>query len=436
MMAFLPSCVTDTSPVEQPNVVLIFVDDMGYGDLGSYGHPLIKTPNLDQMANDGIRLTSFYVAASVCTPSRAALLTGRYPSRHLFYNLGPRSENGLPLDEITLADLLGEVGYTSMAIGKWHLGHKTDYLPTSRGFDHFFGLGYSNDMMIPWCPWLDESHELWLYRDTLPIEEIGYNQDDLSKRFTQEAVKFIEENQENPFFLYLAHSMPHLPISTSDEFKGTSTAGLYGDVIETLDWSAGEILNTLDKLDLKDQTLVIFTSDNGPWQNLPERMLQRGVKHWHGGNAGLLNGAKATSYEGGQRVPAILSWPNTIPAGQTSHEVVTSMDLFTTIANTCGATLPDDRIIDGNDATPVLIEGVTSETENFYYLSGNNLHAIRHREWKLRVTRADGIQLFNLHLDPSEKYNRANELPEKVESLYQLMTEFSENAKAAVIPLN
>ncbi len=433
---FLFSCKEEVKVQEKPNIVLIFVDDMGYGDLGCYGHPLIKTPHIDKMADEGIRLTSFYAAAPVCSPSRAALLTGRYPIRHLPTNLGPAKENGLPLSEVTIADILKEQGYKTKAIGKWHLGHKKEFLPTSRGFDSFYGLPYSNDLILPWCPWLTENHILELYVDESPVKEVGFDQDNLTVNYTQKAVEFIQESKDQPFFLYLAHSMPHLPISTSDEFKGKSEAGLYGDVVQTLDWSVGEVLKTLKEQDLDKNTLVIFTSDNGPWNNLPERMLQKGVEPWHGGSAGLLNGSKATTWEGGFRVPAIVRWPVNIPENQVSAKMATTMDLFATIAEVSGASIPTDREIDGNNILQFLKgEESSSPTNNFFYLSRKTVEAYRQEEWKLRVTKSNGIELFNLNTDPGEKYNQANDYPELVKELYGEMEIFSQKTNAKLNPM-
>lgn len=324
-----------SQPTQQaPNIVLLFADDMGYGDLSSYGHPLIRTRNLDQKAEEGIRLTSFYVAASSCTPSRAALLTGRYPLRSgLPRVLFPNAKNGLPASEITLAEALKAEGYQTMCVGKWHLGQtKEEYMPTSQGFDKYFGLITSNDMMRPW---VQTDVPLRLYRNLEPTEEFPVDQERLTTRYTEEAVKFINESKNDPFFLYLPYNMPHLPIYTADNFKGKSAAGLYGDVIETIDWSAGQILRTLKENNLDENTIVIFSSDNGPWMNLPDRMIQDVVKPWHVGTAGLLRGAKGSTYEGGFRVPAIIRWKNTIPEGQISSQVATSMDLFTTLIQRC-----------------------------------------------------------------------------------------------------
>lgn len=416
---------------DQPtNIIIVFADDLGYGDLSCYGHPNIKTAHLDKMAEEGMRFTSFYAASSVCTPSRAALLTGRYPIRNAPFNFGPESTNGLPLGEITLADILSENGYETKIIGKWHLGHQPDYLPTSRGFDSFYGLPYSNDMILPWCPWLTEKDTLFLYEDSKPVKEIGFEQQNLTIDYTEKAVEFITENKDKPFFLYFAHSMPHLPISTSKEFIGTSKSGLYGDVIETIDWSMGEIFSTLKGANIDENTIVIFTSDNGPWHNLPERMLQRGVESWHTGSTGLLRGAKATTYEGGFRVPAIIRWPGKIENSQVTDELVTTMDLFTTIIDIAGAKLPDDIIIDGINVYSLLKGEEYVSSEIFFYLKEATLQAVRKGDWKLRCTAAKGFELYNLSDDPSEKYNLADKHPDIVKELHQELIKFSEETKA------
>jgi len=287
----------------KPNIIIFFVDDMGYGDLGCFGNPNIRTPNIDKLATKGMKCTSFYVAGPVCTPSRAGLMSGRYPIHTLPGNLGPSSEGGFPAGEPMISEMLKKAGYRTMAIGKWHLGHSSkELLPTGRGFDRYYGLPYSNDMIRPW---VNTDIPLKLYINDQAVKTVNYEQESLTIDYTVEAQKFIKENSKQPFFIYLPYSMPHLPISTTDEFRGKSEGGLYGDVIETIDWSVGEIIKTLRDLDMDNNTLMIFTSDNGPWHNLPDRMLQRGVKPWHQGTAGLLHGAKATTYEGGMRVPGI-----------------------------------------------------------------------------------------------------------------------------------
>jgi len=416
---------------QKPNVILIFADDMGYGDLSCYGHPVIQTPNIDKMAYEGIRFTSFYAAASVCTPSRAALLTGRYPIRNIPTNCGPPDlEKGLPVSEITIANMLKDEGYATMAIGKWHLGHGEQFLPTKRGFDRFYGLPYSNDMLLPWCPWLSEDDKLYLYEDDQPVKEIGWEQDKLTKNYTQRALDFMEANSGEPFFLYLAHSMPHLPIATSEEFRGLSKGGLYGDVIETIDWSTGQILLKLKELGLDENTLVIFTSDNGPWHNLPDRMLQRGVERWHAGSTGLLRGAKASTYEGGFRVPGIIRWVTHIEGNRVTSEMATTMDLFTTIAHVCGASLPGDRKIDGKNLLPLLNGALESPTETLFYCRGENLEAVRQGKWKYRVTESEGIQLFNLLLDPAEMYNVAGEYPDRASEMHRQLEQFSKETGA------
>jgi arylsulfatase A-like enzyme len=426
----------DKKVTQKPNVVLIFVDDMGYGDLGCYGHPNNKTPNIDNMANEGIRLTSFYAVAPVCTPSRAGLLTGRYPIRSIPTNCGPSSpEKGMPVSEIIIANILKDAGYTTAAIGKWHLGQAKRYLPTSRGFDSFYGLPYSNDMILPWCPWLTEEDTLFMYENDKPVKVTNDNQDNLIIDYTQKAVEFIKAQKDTPFFLYLAHAMPHLPISTSKEFRGKSDGGLYGDVVETLDWSVGEVLKTIKEQGLDKNTLVIFTSDNGPWLNLPERMLQKGIEPWHGGSAGLLRGSKATTYEGGFRVPGIVRWPGQIPPKQISSEIANTMDLYATIAKVTGAKLPADRPIDGNNILPFLKGETKSPTQKLYYFNGTKAEGIRKGDWKLRITEKDGIQLFNLKNDAGENYNVAEYHNDILKELYHDLKEFSEKTGGEILEL-
>ena len=435
-----PQPVTTSRP---PNIVLIFADDLGYGDLSIYGHPTIHTPRLDEIAREGIKLTSFYTAAPVCTPSRAGLLTGRFPIRFgLPGNVGPGSDNGLPQEERTLAEALKEQGYRTAAFGKWHLGSVDGYFPTENGFDEFFGLPYSNDM-IP--PWVNTERPLHLYRDKTPTDEQPVDQYTLTKRYTEEAIRFIRASKDRPFFVYLPHSMPHLPVYASEAFQGTSKGGRYGDVIEEIDWSAGAILDALIEEGLEDNTLFIFTSDNGPWRNMPPRMFEtEPVEKWHGGTTGPLAGAKATTYEGGFRVPAILRWPGRIPAGQVSAEVATTMDLHATILNLAGATPPPNPL-DGLDIWPMLTEGAPSPHDYYYYFRVSRLEAVRDAEWKLRIampatdwdspelqTGDEPIltELFNLKNDPFEQFDLSAEYPEVVERLKGRLVAFAEETGA------
>ncbi|MBN1348181.1 sulfatase [candidate division KSB1 bacterium] len=403
----------------QPNFILIFCDDMGYGDWERAGHPTIRTPNLNRMADQGVTITQFYCAASVCSPSRAALLTGRYPIRtgvvQVFF---PGNKVGLPLSEKTLPELLKPQGYATACIGKWHLGHTSAYLPTERGFDSYFGIPYSNDMSL-------ESRgdpPIPLMRDRDIIEQ-PCDQNTLTRRYTEESIKFIEANQRRPFFLYLAHSMPHVPLHVSDEFRGKSKRGLYGDVIEEIDWSAGEILRALDRLGIGENTLVIFTSDNGPWTT----QLQQG------GSAGLLRGAKGSTWEGGVRVPFIARYPDKLPAGAICPEVATTMDMFTTLLELSGADIPRDRIIDGVNILPVLQGRGASPRERFYYFHQDRLTAIRQGKFKLHFERTvkpyqwakcNTYKLYDLEIDPSENYDIASQHPERVRQLTQLADDF------------
>jgi arylsulfatase A-like enzyme len=407
---------------ERPNFIVLFADDLGYGDLGCYGHPTIETPNLDRMAADGTRFTSYYAAASVCTPSRVGLLTGRNPVRAgRPGNTGPETVGGLPLTEILLPQVLKPLGYRTMAIGKWHLGHQpAEYLPVKRGFDSWFGLPYSNDMIKPW---VQTEVPLRLYRDAEPVDEVK-GQEWLTPRYTEEAQKFIRSSGQRPFFLYLPYSMPHLPISVPDSRRGRSRAGLFGDVIETLDWSVGEILRTVREQGLDRRTMVVFTSDNGPWLDLPARMLAGGVEPWHTGFKNLLRGAKGTSYEGGFRVPGIVRWPG-VARPQVIRGMASALDLFPTIANAAGAPMPGDRKYDGVDLAPVLREGSDAGDRSFYYVVGAELQALREGPWKLRQTKAAGTELFHLDWDPAEQYNRAGSEPGVVQRLSERMRAYA-----------
>ncbi|MGE0145128.1 MAG: sulfatase [Planctomycetota bacterium] len=401
---------TSTSP---PNVVLIFADDLGYGDLSCYGHPTIHTPALDALAASGMKATQFYTAAPLCSPSRAALLTGCYPKRvgmhrHVVF---PQDDHGLHPAEETIADLLRARGYATAAVGKWHLGHKRGLMPTDQGFDTFFGVPYSNDMAQSHRkPGTDYRYRLPLMRDEVVIEWEP-DQRLLTRRYTDAALEFLEANRERPFFLYLPHTMPHIPIYASADFAGRSPRGLYGDVIEEIDGSVGEIVAALERLGLRENTLVIFTSDNGPW-------LQFGL---NGGSAGLLRGGKGTNWEGGQRVPFLASWPKMVPRASVLREVTSAMDLLPTIARLCGADLPQ-KPIDGRDVSAAwlgsrrITESATSPPF-LYYAARGELAGIRRGPWKLLLTEGE---LYHVERDVSEKFDRAAEEPALVAELREL----------------
>jgi arylsulfatase A-like enzyme len=415
-------------------VVILFADDLGYGDLSSYGAPTIRTPNLDRMASEGIRLTSFY-AQPVCTPSRAALLTGRYPIRSgMDRVLFPHDSIGLPLSEVTLAEALKARGYRTMAIGKWHLGRPSRFLPTHQGFDHYYGIPYSNDMDR------GDSPPVPILRDTTVVEQPA-EQSTLTKRYTGEALRFIRESRDEPFLLYLAYTFPHLPLHTSKEFEGHSRAGLFGDVVEEIDWSAGEVLRTLKELGLDRNTIVIFTSDNGPWSSYPREAFLKayGTHPWDTGSAGPLHGSKFSTYEGGMREPAIVRWPGEIPAGRISAEPASTMDLYPTFIHLAGGEVPADRPVDGRDVFALLSGKVDSLPESpLYYFHGRVLEAVRLGRWKLRLSRhlrpelrkEDPLtpELFDLDADPGEHYDVAAQHPETVTRLRARMAGFAKES--------
>ena len=355
-----------------PNIVLIMTDDQGYGDVGCYGATDFRTPNMDRVAKEGVRFTSFYVSQPVCTASRASLLTGCYANRVGFAGaLNPTSLNGIHEREVLLPELLKEKGYATAIFGKWHLGYPSRFNPLNHGFDEYFGLPFSNDNSNDYHPIIRTFPPLPLF-DGHRIVARDPDQSRFTRQFTERAVKFIEANHDKPFFLYVPHVMPHVPIFASEAFEGR-TAGRYGDVIEELDWSVGEILGTLQKHGLDENTLVIFTSDNGPWLSYGE----------HAGSAGALRGGKLTTFEGGVRVPCMMRWPGRIPAGRVCGELATSMDLLPTIAKLVDGKLPDHKI-DGKDIWP-MIEGTSNKTPHnaFFYYAGGDLHAVRAGAWKL-----------------------------------------------------
>jgi uncharacterized sulfatase len=394
--------------MEKPNFIVIMADDLGYGDLGIYGSNLIKTPNLDRMAQQGALLNSFYSSAPVCTAARGGLLTGKYPIRLDIVSDVARPNNNVHLadDELSLAEALKPMGYQTALFGKWHLGSRLEWSPLTQGFDEFFGVLHSNDMT-----------PFELYRQDLVIEE-PVDQSTLTERYTQEALRFIETHQDKPFFLYMPHTFPHVPLYVSNQFSGQSEAGLYGDVVETIDWSVGEILRTLERLNLTENTLVVFTSDNGPWFE---------------GSPGPYRDRKGSSWEGGQRVPFIAQWQGQIPHGVVSDEPAMNIDIFPTFLNLAGIELPSERVIDGKDIFPVLKNEAPSPHDALFLFNQNRIAGVRSGPWKLVVeTHYRGAVpsfdnansyyapyglLFNLERDPSETYSYTREYPEKAAEL-------------------
>ena len=420
--------LTGRAATRPPNFIIIFADDLGYGDLGCYGHPSIRTPHLDRMAAEGMRFTDFYSAAEVCTPSRAALMTGRLPIRSgmchdQFRVLRNVSTGHLPVSEVTLASALKAKGYATGCIGKWHLGNWVNNPaghPRRHGFDHYFGLPHSNDMNPKpgnpkGAPGLLEQDAAWwnapLFRNEQLLEQ-PTDQTQLTRRYTEEAVKFIGEHKDQPFFLYLPHTFPHVPLFRSEAFKGKSARGLYGDIVEELDWSVGQVLAALREQKLAENTFVFFTSDNGPW-------LTQGLT---GGSAGLLREGKGSTWEGGMREPGLAWWPGKIKAGTVTRELAGTMDLFVTCLKLAGAPVPADRVIDGVDLAPVLLGMGRSQRDTWFYYRGTQLYAVRKGEFKAHfLTRAaygqaqpekhDPPLLFHLAHDPSESRNIADQHP-------------------------
>ncbi|MDG1041952.1 MAG: sulfatase [Flavobacteriaceae bacterium] len=400
---------------QKPNIVYIFADDLGYGDLSCYGAKDINTPNIDQIAKQGIKFTEFYSASSVCSPSRAALLTGRYPQRMgintVFF---PESFTGIPDTEITIPEILKEKGYATGIVGKWHLGHHYQYLPLQQGFDEYFGIPYSNDM------------ESVVYMRGNEVESYKVKQQYITKTYTKEAQKFITKNKDNSFFLYIAHSMPHVPLYASEEFIGTSKRGLYGDVVQELDWSVGQILKSLREHGILENTLIVFSSDNGPWLAMKE----------DGGSAGDLREGKTFTFDGGMKVPTVAMWKNRIPQGIINTEVASQMDWFPTIANITGSSIPKGLVIDGLDISKVLTDKGNRKNSDLLFLDGKQLQGYRSGQWKVKLpykgfrgnkwkqfVKAHDTLLFNLNTDPGEKNNLFEKYPEKAKEILKEMIE-------------
>ena len=415
-----------------PNYIVIFVDDMGYGDLGVYGNPTISTPHLDKMAYEGQKWTQFYSAASVCTPSRAALLTGRLPVRSGMASsknpvLFPNSLSGLPATEITLAEKLKEKNYKTAIVGKWHLGHTKNYLPNNHGFDYYFGIPYSNDMdkinnNNYWSEYENKELSSDSYNvplmENFDIIERPVDQTTITSRYVDKTLQLINNYKNDNFFIYLSHTLPHIPLYASKRFLGKSKRGLYGDVIEEIDYGVGLIINELKKLNLDKKTIVVFTSDNGPWL----------VYKSHSGSAGLLRNGKGTTWEGGVRVPTIF-WGANIKPGLI-NEIGSTLDIYTTFLALAKIDTQKNMIVDGYDLSETLLRKKESQRDEMFFYKGDELFAVRLGDFKLHLKTTDWFKepkkhnpplLFNLNIDPSEKFNISSKNPEKVKEILELI---------------
>jgi arylsulfatase len=432
LLFFFFSCSEQSEQQDKPvNFVLIYLDDMGFGDLTLTGALNYSTPNIDKMAANGMFFSHYYSPQAVCSASRAGLLTGCYPNRVGFSGaLDHTANTGINPEEETIAEVLKKEGYATAAFGKWHLGHHKQFLPPNHGFDEYFGIPYSNDM------WPNHPTNKNYYPPLPLIEgdevvETNPDQSRFTTEFTERTIEFIKQNKENPFFVYLAHPMPHVPLFVSDKFRGKSEQGLYGDVLMEIDWSVGEILTALKELQLEENTVVIFTSDNGPWINYGN----------HAGSTGGLREGKGTTFEGGQRVPCLVQWKGTVEPGRVDNNLVSGIDMLPTIAEIAGAPMPEKKI-DGVSLLPLLKSGEAEPPRKsfLYYYRRNNLEAVRDGQWKLvfphngrtyegfvpgedgqpgQVNEWSEVEpgLYNLRRDPGERYNLLENHPEIAERL-------------------
>ncbi len=419
----------DSGQTTRPNFIVVFCDDLGYADIGPFGAEGYQTPRLDQMAQEGMKFTDFYVGRSFCSPSRAALLTGCIPTRvGIGGNFGPHSQDGLHPDEITLADLLQGNGYATACFGKWHLGHQPKFLPPAQGFDVYFGIPYSNDMwpFHPGVRHLPEAERLkrWphlpLYEGTDIIQPqiMPADQTTLTKRLTDRAVEFIREHRQQPFFIYLANPQPHVPLFASDEFHGRTERGLFGDVLTEIDWQMGRLIDTLQRLDLDANTCIVFTSDNGPWLSYGD----------HAGSAKPFREGKGTNFEGGFRVPCVMRWPGKIPAGTRCQELTSTMDLLPSFAELASVPLPD-RVLDGRSIVPLMTgaAGAKSPHDAFYFYDGGHyLRAVRSGKWKLMFA-----QKYNSPIPGNGGLPGTNQRRDLSQSLFNLEQDIGETTDVA-----
>lgn len=396
-----------------PNIIFIFADDLGYGDLGCFGATDIKTPHIDRMAAEGIKFTEFYSASPVSSPSRAGLLTGRHPLRMGIHGVfTSESFSGMPAEEVTIAEMLKQKNYATGIVGKWHLGHHHKYLPLQQGFDEYFGIPYSNDMASV------------VYMRGNEVVEYQVDQTQLTKTYTAEALKFIDNHKDKPFFLYLAHNMPHVPVYASGDFQGTSQRGLYGDVVQELDWSVGQVIAKLEALNLLENTLIVFSSDNGPWL----------VMEHLGGSAGPLREGKQYTFEGGMRVPTVAMWKGRIRAGSVYDDMALQMDWFPTFAALAGVAPDASRVLDGEDLSPVLFGTGKRKGDSYLYFDGAKAECFRKGNYKIKMpfpgtvpvawrkaVAAHDTLLFDLKQDPGEANNLYPLERERAKTLFRQM---------------